>query len=523
MPNVSLMTPELNSAVIRPAILDIVRQLQDITGISKDSRILFTGDIEAGSQRGSTMSAAQNERDRTSFSFGNQIQIEIDSTYNEGNISSTAVRQAEHLPIFNDDNLGILIKPIYSKNDFVVNFKFRSESITSGKRWRDSIRTHISMMRDINLHDIKYHYLIPAEYIYILKELHRLRENEAAYNEDFDTYLAAYSSTKLTSLSNQSGSQTGIGVKETQMRIVGMYDFEIAPEKGEIEDRGGSAWTTSFSYKISFDVPVAVNMQYPIMIHNQLLEYPYIQEEGSYNLDNHDKSWTESLGYLSRFEITEELNKIRKSDAIVRLPAFDEFVPTSQPYGTKPVLSALCSVDKDDLKLLLNLRDLDTHSLDSDILEMLTDEYPYLTLPYKSVFHLSLYKWSALSTDKRLIVDNNLNVKATDDLSLRVNHRVVLSMVSDLSMLDKPALLRMKKFRKAGRKILLALGVSTGDLKLLAHKVNLLSLVPELPDTGDSLHSIQQKYIQFNTVNTSYVISSNNEQRLRDHVPTPFI
>lgn len=273
MPKVSIMTPELNSAVIRPSILDIVRQVQSITGIPKDSRILFIGDNEASYQRGSTMSAAQNERDRTSFSYNNQLSIDIESTFNEGNVFSTAVRQVEHIPIFNDPSLGIIVKPIYSKNDFVINFKYRSASHTEGLKWRDSIRTHISMMRDVNLHDITYHYLIPAEYIHILKEIHRRRELVDGYGDDLDTYLAAHASTKITAISNQTGTKVGLAVQETQMRILGLYDFQIAPEKPE-KDGEASAWVTSFAYKVSFDVPIAVNMEYPIMIHNQLLEYP---------------------------------------------------------------------------------------------------------------------------------------------------------------------------------------------------------------------------------------------------------
>jgi hypothetical protein len=264
-------------------------------------------------------------------------------------------------------------------------------------------------------------------------------------------------------------------------------------------------------------------MQYPIMVHNQLLEYPYVQEEEAYDLDKHNKSYSISQSCLAHFEVTTELDKVREREQVIKLPSFDEFVPSSQPHAMIPIFSALCSVDENDKKTLLNLNELDTYQIDPDVIELIREEYPYLTLPYKSIFHISLYKWSALSTDKSVYVDNQLNVKAREDLSLRVNHRVVISMVTDVSMLDKPALMRLKKFRKAGRKALLAINVSTGDLKLIAQKVNLLSLVPELADTGDSVQSLQRSYIKFNTVNASYVITSNNHKLLEEHVPTPFI
>lgn len=518
MPNISIMTPELIQSVIRPSILEIVKQVQDITEIKKDTKILFMGGLDTTYQKGSAMSESDNERDRLITTYNNQIQIEIENTYNEGMVLSTAVRQGENLPVFNDPNLGIIIKPIYSTNNFVINFKYRSESETAGLRWRDSIRMHISMMRDVNLHSVDYHYLIPTAYITILKEIHKLREQVDPYNETFEQYLANYSSTRITAVANQSGSHIGLGVAETQVRILGLYDFDIAPEKLE-RDGEASAWYTTFGYKVSFGIPIAVNMQYPFMIHNQMLENEYFEQEPSYDLDKVNKSYTNSMSALQYFESNVELDEILNRNKLIRLPRFDEFVPTSKPFATEPVFTALCSLLEDDRKLIMNLKEMGDFELDPDILELLTIEYPYLTLPYKSIFHISLYKWSALSTDKSISIDSDLNIRAKEDLSLRVNHRIVFSMVTDLTMLDRPALQRLKKFPRAGRKALLAVNANTGVLKQISHNCNLLSLVPDLPDVGESLTSIYRNRVQFNTVQSSYVISSNDEKRLKEYKP----
>jgi hypothetical protein len=390
MPNISLMTPELESAIIRPSVLDIVHQLQDILKIPKDSKILYVSELESSYQRGSTMTQSNiDERDRTSFPYGNQITIEVENTYNESDILSTAVRQVEHLSIFKDPNLGIIIKPIYSKNDFTITFKYRSASITEGKKWRDDIRMHISMMRDVNLHDITYHYLIPPEYIVILTELHRLRETVAPYNQSLETYLAAYATTKITAISNQTGTNVGLGVAETQMRIVGLYDFNIAPEKGT-RDGDASAWETSFTYKVSFSVPIAVNMSYPVMIHNQLLSNDYIDTTGSYNLDNHLQANSDSFNYMSRFEANVPLDRHMVSYRPIVIPSFDEFVPNSKPYGTQILVTALCSVDLADKKILLNLNELDSYTFDADVMEFIKQEYPYMTAMYKPIANSQL-------------------------------------------------------------------------------------------------------------------------------------
>lgn len=504
MPNISLPTTEVNSSVIRPAILDIVRQVKEITKIPKDARVSFVGELEAAYQKGSAMT--QGTGDRVDLPFTDKVTIEVESEFNETNVLSAAVRQTEHAPIFNDPSLGVVIKPIYAKYDFSINFTFRSDSETDGSNWRNAIKSHISMMRDVNMHDITYHYVVPKEYVAILTEIHRLRENVEPYGDDLETYLSTHSTTRMTAISNQSGSQRELGVAEKQIRILGLYDFNISPPK-QSRDEAGSAWNTTFTYRVSFDVPVMVNMNYPIMIHNQMLTYPYIDDETSYNLDNVDKRYSLGTGDLSHFESNVDTDKAMKRSQVVRIPVFDEFVPTSQVHATQPMFTALCSVDETNKKILLNLKDLGDFSLDPDVIKFLTEEYQYLTLPYKSIFHISLYKWSALSTDKRIYVDSQLNVQARDDLSLRANHRVVFSAVTDISMVDRKALFRLKNHREAAIKVLKAIGVTKTALKYMAHQINFLPLLPDLPDVGISLPAYHQQLYQFNTVQTGYIIS----------------
>lgn len=504
MPNISIPTPEVNSATIRPALIDIISQVKDITRIPKDARISFVGELEAAYQKGSLMTQTNNEG--IDLPFSDKVTIEVSSEFNESNVLSTAVKQAEHAPVFNDPAIGVMVKPIYGKMDFTINVIFRSESQTEGMNWRNAIKTHISMMRDVNLHDITYHFLIPKEYTYILTEIHRLRENVDPYGDDLETYLSTHSTTRMTALSNQSGSQRELGVAEKQIRILGLYDFNISPEKGN-RDEAGSAWLTTFAYKVSFDIPMKINMVYPIMVHNQLLTYPYISDEKSYDLDNVDKRYSLSIGLLSHFESNVETDKAMERSKIVRIPVFDEFVPTSRPHATQPMFSALCSVDEQNKKLLLNLRELGDFQLDADVIKYLEEEYSYLTLPYKSIFHLSLYKWSALSTDKRIYVDSQLNVMAREDLSLRVNHRVVFSAITDISMIDIASLKRLKKHKAAAFKVLKAIGVNKAALKYIAHRVNFMPLLPDLPDTGTDLPTYHRQLYQFNTVQTGYIIS----------------
>lgn len=452
MPNLSIAIAEVQESILRPVTLDIVRQLEEITKIPKDTVILFPGQLEKSYQPGSAIT--EKGQDRTQFLGNNLIQIEVEEDYYRDAVLTTAVTRPEHLPVFNDNNLGVLIKPIYATTEMSINFKFRSKSKTSSIRWRDDIRMRVSMMRDINLHQVSYHYTIPVVYISLLKEIHRLRETVQGYGEDFPTYLTDNSSTRLTELSNQSGMKTELGIAETQMRIVGYFDFEGFPEKPE-HDEESDTWICTFGYKFKYEKPIACNMTYPVMIHNQVLSTKYRPSEQAYNIDDHLQSYSLSTNAFNYFEAQLQAQKYVNQNSVITIPDFDEFLPSSIPSGTVSIFNVLCQLTLEDKKTLINLKELDTIKIDSDIMEFLENsEWPYISKLYKSVLHVSLYRSMTLATSENVVVKSNLDICSLNDLNIRLNHRVRFSIVGNIQLLDQDALNRLKKYPKALVKIL---------------------------------------------------------------------
>lgn len=90
---------------------------------------------------------------------------------------------------------------------------------------------------------------------------------------------------------------------------------------------------------------------------------------------------------------------------------------------------------------------------------------------------------------------------------------------SILDMLDNEALQKLRRFRNVCRKVLLALSATKNDLKMIMTRINLLNIVPELPDSGPSIQSIYNNRIGFNTVQTSYIMTSKDHKQLKDYIP----
>ena len=416
-----------------------------MTGIAPDTAILFAGDLERAKQPGSEMN---QETGINTTPFVSRLTIEVDEQYETDRLLSTAVYQAENLFTFRDDALETYIKPTYSSADVTINFKNKFVDKTSAMRWRDSIRTKVSMMWDVRTHAVSYHYLIPPEMLVILGEIYRLRENVAGYGDTWDQYLLSHSTNNLSVFTDLAGNNKAVGISENQLRIIGYFDFEGVPEQGSKEDEGDT-WTISFAYKFKFDKPISCVMFYPLMFHNQLLDQRFRPDP---NVDKPDPlldvnyNFNLSAGFLSAFE---KNRLVANPYPGVSIPSFDEFLPNSIEPNTMRVFTALTNIDPNDPLMLLNLYNMGNTTLDPAVLNFLVGEVPYILKQGMSVFTLSLYSSIDLLDNINITIDTALNVRSLVQLSLRNYYHVRLGLAVDWTLLAPSALDRLRNYGDA--------------------------------------------------------------------------
>lgn len=455
MPILSLTLPEQSEAISRPVVFDIIGQIQEITKIRPDTKIFFPGDIQK-MQTPSTSIDSKDDRFAT-FNTNNIVFIEVEEDYDHETLGTTVINRKEHPAVFIDDALGIRLCPIYATSNVVINFKYRCVSKTEAMRWRDDIRMRISQLRDINLHDINYHYLLPLELLILIKAIHETKEVVEPYDESYVEYVSRCATPRLTVVGDLVNQDARLAIAERQCRIVGMYGFDGIPEKPERDDNG--TWLITFSYKFSYEKPIGCTMRYPIMVHNNLIpkNYTYFNNK-SYDLYPVVRSASLSIDALSGFESDTIMDNRRYPYPLIRLPEFDDYEIKSIPVGTGSVFLALCEVDLADKRSLVNLNELGDLIIDQDILEFIrVSEQPYMCKIYKSIFHLSLYRNDSLTSNDTITLLPDLTVKATSDLNLRHQHRVRLSIVMDLTLLSREALDRLRKYPKVLTKVIEAM------------------------------------------------------------------
>lgn len=463
MPVVETTLPDIAQAVTRPVIFDVIKQIQKITKIDEKAKIFYPGDAQRMQQPGSNI----GDSNRDALMQSNQILfIEVEEDYDPDTLSSTAINYLEHLPVFNDPKLNVVICPIYVATVVTINFKYRTQSKAEALRWRDDVRVRVSKLRDINLHDLTYHYLLPMPFEELLLRIWELREATAGYGDQFEEYVISNASTRLTVLGDLTNKQTRLAISETQARVVGQFGFDGVPERPERDDSNGT-WTISFSYKFTYDRPAACNIRYPIIVHNQLLpsEYTdYINELE--DPEKKERSFSYSFRALNYFESTTQFKQYLNPNPIITIPEFDQFSPTTVIPGSSTVFYVLCTFDESMPNVLVDLKDLGDMRIDDDVMAfILESEYPFITKSYRSILHLDMYHGGFLISDGHIRCDNTgiVSIETDGAPDLRLEHRLRLSIVTDTSLLTKEALERLRRYPKALAKILTSMNEALRD------------------------------------------------------------
>ena len=451
MPNILIPIPSVAQTVSRPVFIDMIQQVQKLTNIDSKTKIFYPGDIQKMQTPGSSI---DNDDRFAIFNTDRYTFIEIEDDFDEQALATTAIERNEHPSIFEDVKLGVEIKPVYATTSVTINFNYRCPSKSEALRWRDETRTRISKMMDINLHKVKYHYQIPIDVIIILQEIHRKREANYPYGQDFVEYVTSHADPRLTLTGNVIGQEERLAIAETQTRIQGMYTWDAMPEKAQRDDTTGT-WSISFGYKFSFEKPIELHIRYPIIVHNQLLDPDFIEfTDKAYDVEKDTKNFSKSFHAMHAFEIGTIMANKMNTQSIIRIPSYDDYVIPDVRRGTGTVLIALAEIDPNK-RSILNLKELGDYVIDPDILDFITtSEHLFIIDSYKSILNIALYRNGFLTRDNILTCNSNGDIVCTEDLDPRNQHRVRLSICVDITLLDTRALVRLKNNPKALIKII---------------------------------------------------------------------
>lgn len=438
MPKILIPHDNVRETVMRPIVFDITRQLIEWTGLEQ-MRILFAGDTENAVQPGSTIDDELGFNHTASSALW---KVKVKQEHRKEMLLATAVHQTEHPDYFQDRALGVALRPVYSPVILTFEFEYRATDVNNAERWINDFRARVSQGRDVSrTHIINYSYLIPKEAIPLLKHIHELRETQAGYGESFETYLDKCFIKNVTETVKLSGDEPRYTIREQQGRVTGQFEFEELPD--EPQKQGDvSTYTLGFSYRVYYDSPIETAADYPVLVHNQLIDQEWLYFKPKPDEDIFASRSPHSVTALSAFEVDKLARPTVKSG--IRLPEFHEFYPESAPRATLQVLSALVGIENPDdnpnNRVIMNFNEIDENWMfRSEFIDHLKYDYKYLHKYGESLVNLTVYDGHTPVHHSLFFIDENLNVTLNFDPDLRRTYYVRLSLLTDPSELSPAA------------------------------------------------------------------------------------
>lgn len=440
MPKVLYPIEDTKESITRPVVFDVARRVQEWTGMP-NIPILFPGETEMAAQPGSTIN---NEVKFNKFESESLWRITIDEETDKDRILATAVHQTDHGEFFLDEKLNIFMRPIYSQTNLTLNFELRTTDKNTAERWRQDIRARVSTNLDVREHIIHYHYLVPIEYEEFLSHVHDLREAQAGYGEDYETWIKNCFTRNMTVLTNQGATTARWAVREQQARVMGLFDFEGEPEKGSKEGET-TQWVLTFAYKVMFEKPVAVSADFPLLIHNQLIDERFVPANPVDTARQYAARSSRSATAMGAFEVDVLARPTVLSG--IRLPEYHEFYPATVFRKTLQVVSALLMIDPDPanpgttgMHEVLDLRLMDEEfQFRDEFLDFLVHEHMWLNKYGESLVNVCVYKGDMPLHHSCFKVTPDLKVVMTDPPDLRNIYYVRISLVTDPTVLSERA------------------------------------------------------------------------------------
>jgi hypothetical protein len=456
MPRIVTETPEHYESITRPVALDVVRHLIKTMNLPSDIKILYPGSSEEAPMPGSLISENQPQN---FFQYDGRVRIEVIEDYTEDHSWSRTVLQKDTLPIFLDPLLKVRLAPVYVPCELTFDFTYRAPNRVMAEKFREEARIKSAMLREDQLLEVTYHYALPPYFVELLKEIHKLRENVAPYREDIFKWLGDNFSDRATTLTTLIGTEPTLVIPETQVCVIGYFDFSQNPERAEKDSEAGP-FNLRFQYKVQYDKVTGVSAEYPLVIHNQLINetFRYTPNVHGEQVDpaRRIRRPSASRHAMDHFVTVYPKPCYRGMDGI-SIPVFDDWSPEQVRPDTSTLLSIMLTIDHTQPTLLLDLDELGEWTIDPDISAFMVTEGAHMTRYMDSVIHISLFEDELPIQDNQITVNLGLTLHTKTPMQLRKRYHLRVALVNDLTSLNAEAIRRLSESGRAGLKILMTL------------------------------------------------------------------
>lgn len=437
MPNLLIPIKLTADSVSRRVYKSVIDKVIHITDMDT-TRVEIRGDLGVATQPGGEIGdVGKSNR----YLHEGRVIVTARETYRDSEVINAAVRDPDAQPIFEDRSIRIHIKPVFSYTDVELQFLYRAPTKQAANAWRDDIKIRLADNRQQHLHELDYHYPIPPWCAGFLKHVYTLREAVGGYGDSLGDYLRNHYTHRATVVTTLDGdlNKSLLVIAEKQIGVQGWFDF-IEPVEDE-KNNDGPTWNVSFVYRFNYKKPLEINVQYPLVIHNQLISPSYIVKPYEEDPDKKQTIRGEFKLALDTFDY--EARKAPRKLGGIMIPDYDEWIPDTIPNHTTSFITWMTVIEPKDLNLFLGEQDILDTGFHPLILKYMRDNIKHLGQLGKCALHFALYR------DREAIADGDLEftltekaftVRSISQPDIRENYHVRLSFCTNAKLYTDDAL-----------------------------------------------------------------------------------
>lgn len=430
MPKFSYPIPDVYATITRPVALAIVRSVAGVSGIPENTFIEYSGEQQGIPTWRTTLNQSTFDPTQTSRGFlFSKVKVTYEEESNSDAIFPTAYHYPDNTVAWADSDLGILLATQREKVRARISFTYRTADKNEAQRWRNDMQQKMKAHFVDEIFQADYRYLLPPELFLFIQNLHTMRESQAGYGDTFDEYFKEKVIADYTILTTVAGTEPILSFRETQLDILGNFEFDSPPLEEKLDN--GNASEITFSYRFGYERPVKYIMHYPLVIHNQVIKPEMRIATRLYETADQDGQTSASMQrYWKMFSNMALWQKNLGRGSII--PSYDDWLPTTTVKDTANLAQFLIRVDPDNPRKVLNLQDLGKSSFDPLLIEYMKATHQNLTKRTGSSVNITIYANDRMMDPRNVLVDENLVIQTLTDMDLRTTYRVRVSLFTQL-------------------------------------------------------------------------------------------
>ena len=441
-----IMLQGLEETVTRPIQIIVANDIKKLLGLGRDIYIAF----DPTDERIAKIKNQLGDIDHDNTTFEEYILLETEESTEEGTELYMTTVKPDTCPIYQDIEIDSYIQAINQRRQLDFTFTYRNKS----KSLVHSLANKLKLMTGDDgmyyRHELEYGYNIPPFVIKLLSHFNDLKNKRKRPDRQlsFSDYLARTFDTRLDLGGNlgKTIDNYTLYIREAQVNLEGYISDSVHDIKPEFDDNLNH-WGITFRYRITFDKPVGLLLNYNMMVWNTPIAKEFRDFQHIENTSNR-AIHPRSLRGVNLTTIGHPIWHTRPRKDYLTIPVEDNRLPNliTPRYLTR-MFSVLTMVDSNDPTLLFNIDEIPNYRFKKSVYDMLLkSEYKWVGIPCCSVIFISLICGEVEQYENRIIMDAEGNLRTTKPMDVTKTYRVMFSLLNDLDMLNPGSTRRINRF-----------------------------------------------------------------------------